>query len=109
MSSQASSQAEDISESTPLLRTLSPIPEPEFLSPEISDGSSPQDVDDVDDPEAPLPKVQMFFLCVARLVEPLSYFGIFPFINQMIFETGNIDEEDVGFYSGLIVSFSFNR
>lgn len=54
--------------------------------------------------DKPLPKKQIFFLCYARLVEPIAYFSIFPFINQMIQETGNIDEKDVGFYSGLIVS-----
>jgi len=54
--------------------------------------------------DRPLPKVQIFLLCYARLVEPLAYFGIFPFINQMIWKTGDIAESDVGFYSGLIVS-----
>jgi len=54
--------------------------------------------------DRPLPKVQIFLLCYARLVEPLAYFGIFPFINQMIWKTGDIAETDVGFYSGLIVS-----
>jgi hypothetical protein len=56
--------------------------------------------------EKPLPKLQIFFLCFARLVEPVSFFCIFPFVNQMIHETG-LDEENVGFYSGLIVPSPF--
>lgn len=55
------------------------------------------------DADKPLPKLQIALLCYARLVEPIAFFSIFPFINQMIEETGNLDEADVGFYSGLIV------
>jgi hypothetical protein len=58
--------------------------------------------------EKPLPKLQIFFLCFARLVDPISFFCIFPFVNQMIYETGNVNEEDVGFYSGLIVVAPFS-
>lgn len=50
-----------------------------------------------------MPKLQIFFLCFARLVDPVSFFCIFPFVNEMIYEMGNVDEADVGFYSGLIV------
>ncbi|KIW42009.1 uncharacterized protein PV06_05599 [Exophiala oligosperma] len=57
---------------------------------------------DVDE-DKPLPKEQIFFLCVARVVEPIAFFSIFPFINQMIRDTG-VAEQDVGFYSGLIES-----
>jgi hypothetical protein len=60
---------------------------------------------DDDDDEKPLPKVQMFLLCFARLIEPAAFFGIFPFINKMIWENGSVEESDVGFYSGLIVCF----
>jgi hypothetical protein len=59
-------------------------------------------VDDGD--EEPLPLGQIALLCFARMVEPIAFFSIFPFINKMIFETGNVRKEDVGFYSGLIVS-----
>ncbi|KKY26481.1 putative major facilitator superfamily transporter [Phaeomoniella chlamydospora] len=59
----------------------------------------------------PLPKVQIFLLCYARLVEPIAFFSIFPFINKMIWENGKergVGEGDVGFYSGLIArAFSF--
>jgi hypothetical protein len=55
--------------------------------------------------DTPLPKNQIILLCFARFIEPLAFFCIFPFINQMIFETGEVAETDVGFYSGLIVCF----
>ena len=51
-----------------------------------------------------LPRTQIFLLCYARLVEPIAFFSIFPFINKMIWETGGLQEADVGFFSGLIVS-----
>lgn len=54
--------------------------------------------------EQPIAWAQIFLLCFARLIEPIAFFSIFPFINQMIRETGNLDERDVGFYSGLIES-----
>lgn len=63
-----------------------------------------KDDEDDDEDDRPLPIGQIFLLCYARLVEPIAFFSIFPFINQMIFETGDLEEVDVGFYSGLIVS-----
>jgi len=58
--------------------------------------------------EKPLPMKQILLLCYARMIEPIAFFGIFPFVNKMIQETGNLAEADVGFYSGLIVSFILN-
>ena len=54
--------------------------------------------------EEKLPKLQMAILCYARVFEPIAFFAIFPIMNQMIFDTGEIREADVGFYSGLIES-----
>jgi hypothetical protein len=68
------------------------------------DGSSFDSRDD-----APLPLTQIFLLCYARLIDPVAYFSIFPFIAKMILDTGGIAEVDVGFYSGLIVSRAFLR
>jgi hypothetical protein len=56
-----------------------------------------------EDEDKPIPWNQIFLLCYARVVEPIAFFAIFPFINKMIYETGNVDVADVGFYSGLIV------
>jgi hypothetical protein len=58
---------------------------------------------DYSEDDTPLPKTQIFLLCYSRLVEPVAFFTIFPFINQMVWETGDMDEADVGFYTGLIV------
>lgn len=51
-----------------------------------------------------MPVGQIILLCYASLVDPIAYFAIFPFINEMIFRTGDLDESDVGFWSGLIES-----
>jgi len=74
---------------------------PAKASPARDDESGPNDNGTEDD--KPLPKDQILFLCFARVVEPIAFFCIFPFINQMIRDTG-VAEEDVGFYSGLIES-----
>ncbi|KAI1505817.1 major facilitator superfamily transporter [Biscogniauxia marginata] len=60
--------------------------------------------DEEDDDNKPLPKLQIFFLCYARLIEPIAFFSIFPYINQMVQENGSLADADVGFYSGLIES-----
>ncbi|KAG8425978.1 hypothetical protein J3459_008577 [Metarhizium acridum] len=52
----------------------------------------------------PLPKVQIALLCYARMMEPIAFFSIFPFIAQMVKRNGNLPDSDVGFYSGLIES-----
>ncbi|KAJ9659076.1 hypothetical protein H2198_003365 [Neophaeococcomyces mojaviensis] len=54
--------------------------------------------------EKPLPKQQVLLLCLARLVEPIAFFSIFPFINQMCAKNGNLPPSDTGFWSGLIES-----
>lgn len=105
------SQSRSTSESTPLLRELSPTPLPSQSTLDVirerdeviceGDGT---EADDGDDGKG-LEGKQIFFLCLARTVEPIAFFGIFPFINQMIFEMG-VRKEDVGFWSGLVVSFS---
>jgi len=60
------------------------------------------------DEAKPFPRTQILLLCFARIVEPIAFFSIFPFVNQMIWETGNVKESDVGFYSGLIVSVALS-
>jgi hypothetical protein len=73
---------------------------PAKASPARDDEGGPDNNDTKDD--KPLPKDQILLLCFARVVEPIAFFCIFPFINQMIRDTG-VAEENVGFYSGLIV------
>ena len=54
--------------------------------------------------EKPLPKLQILVLCYARVVEPIAFFSIFPYINKMVQDNGDVADADVGFYSGLIES-----
>ncbi|KAJ5493365.1 Efflux pump azaK [Penicillium diatomitis] len=68
---------------------------------------SQTDASQGDEPHAedrPLPKTQVLLLCFARVIEPLAFFSIFPYVNQMVQENGSIKDTDVGFYSGLIES-----
>jgi MFS family permease len=54
--------------------------------------------------EKPLPYIQILALCYAALVEPVAYFSIFPYINEMVEKTGRVEVSHVGLYSGLIES-----
>ena len=67
---------------------------------EQADGAG--DEGNVDD--KPLPMRQVAVLCFARWVEPVAFFSIFPYVNKMAQEIGNLPDADVGFYSGLIES-----
>lgn len=71
-----------------------------------NDSATPRgDSDGADDhEEKPLPKAQVLLLCYARVIEPLAFFSIFPYVNQMVQDNGDVADTDVGFYSGLIES-----
>ncbi|KAK5989833.1 Efflux pump azaK [Cladobotryum mycophilum] len=71
-------------------------------SPLLEDGSAP--AKKAAQPSKPLPKMQITLLCFARMMEPIAFFAIFPFIAQMVKRNGNLPDSDVGFYSGLIES-----
>ena len=100
-------------ENTPLLISepaLTSGPEAEIQTANGShvqkpDGNDEDPAGEEEEDDKPLPKLQIALLCFARLIEPMAFFGIFPFVNKMIQETGRLEEADVGFYSGLIVSF----
>ncbi|GAP90943.1 putative major facilitator superfamily transporter protein [Rosellinia necatrix] len=97
-------------ETTPLLAaSLSPIVpagDPEAVlatpTPARAPGSDPSSGRDPD--ARPLPRRQILLLCYARLLEPIAFFSIFPYVNQMVRENGGLAEADMGFYSGLIES-----
>ncbi|KAK7755117.1 hypothetical protein SLS62_002932 [Diatrype stigma] len=89
------------SETTPLLKTpaagpVAPIP--------TAITATSADADAAKGEDKPLPKLQIALLCYARLVEPIAFFSIFPYINQMVQRNGELADTDVGFYSGLIES-----
>lgn len=51
----------------------------------------------------PLPKLQLSIICLIRIVEPICFQVIFPFINQMLLEVGAAkNEEEVGYAAGVV-------
>lgn len=104
-------------EQTPLLATkdVAPTADPVVSSATTLQGSGGSntptaanthhgDDNDDEDDDRPFPKWQVFWLCFARMVEPMAFFSIFPYINQMTRDNGNLANSDVGFYSGLVES-----
>ena len=91
--------ARGVDEDTPLLSGQQAAPTASLLTTESPSSTKPTGSTD-----APLPKIQLMFLCYARMIEPIAFFSIFPFINQMIQDNGQLAAADVGFYSGLIES-----
>ncbi|OSC99918.1 MFS general substrate transporter [Trametes coccinea BRFM310] len=73
---------------------------------EIVQGTAPsaECVDDVK--ETPLPKLQLFILLYLQLAEPITSTVIYPFVNQLVRETGitDGDERKTGYFAGLIES-----
>lgn len=103
-----------VSEETPLLQANSEVIRTHPELEHHSNGTSSTADDEASDSQSsirkddkPLPRAQIFLLCYCRVVEPIAFFSIFPYINQMILATGGVREEDVGFYSGLIVCLLF--
>ncbi|KAK4248176.1 major facilitator superfamily domain-containing protein [Corynascus novoguineensis] len=91
----------DATEQTPLLAAAAadtaPINDAVEHAQHESNGSA-------DDEDKPLPVWQIVALCYARWVEPVAFFSIFPYINEMAQVNGQLAITDVGFYSGLIES-----
>ncbi|ORY33756.1 MFS general substrate transporter [Naematelia encephala] len=68
------------------------------------------DVGDVKAQPTPLDMAQIVLLSFARISEPLTFTILFPFVQQMIVDTGEVAIEDVGYSVGLIeVSFSITQ
>jgi predicted MFS family arabinose efflux permease len=110
----ASSQERVVSEATPLLdtsvgddhsKTTSTNPSNGHVvrSPQTSNGSSPH-ADQAKNEEKPFPRYQILVLCYASMVEPLAFFIIFPYINEMVERVGHQLPENVGFWTGTIES-----
>ncbi len=61
---------------------------------------------DVEVAATPLPKLQLFILLYLQLAEPITSTVIYPFVNQLVRETGitSGDERKTGYFAGLIVS-----
>jgi predicted MFS family arabinose efflux permease len=54
--------------------------------------------------ETPFPRYQILILCYASIVEPVAFFIIFPYINEMVERIGHQLPENVGFWTGTIES-----
>lgn len=54
----------------------------------------------------PVPYYRILPLLIARLAEGMTYTIIFPYINDMIHSFG-VQEQDVGYYAGLVVRISY--
>jgi hypothetical protein len=54
----------------------------------------------------PLPKFQLFIVFLIQFAEPVTASVIYPFINQLVRETGVTggDERKTGYFAGIIVS-----
>jgi hypothetical protein len=53
----------------------------------------------------PIPKLQLATLGLVRLLEPIGFTQLFPYINEMVVNLRLIDDPSkVGFVSGLVVS-----
>ena len=53
----------------------------------------------------PLPKAQLATLCAIRLVDPIAFTQIFPYVNEMMERLHLTDDPNkIGFYSGLVES-----
>ena len=57
----------------------------------------------------PLPKFQLFLVCLIQFAEPPTASVIYPFVNQFVRATGIIqgDDRKTGYYAGVIVSLLF--
>lgn len=52
----------------------------------------------------PIPKLQLAIVCLIRLLEPIGFTQLFPYINEMLVNLNVIDDPSkVGFISGLVV------
>ena len=53
----------------------------------------------------PLPKAQLATLCAVRLVDPIMFTQIFPYVNEMMDHLHVTDDPSkTGLYSGIVVS-----
>lgn len=93
----------DVTEETPLLIAGHIAPDGDTEASAMI-GTTNSDMAKPNAEDKPLPIMQILLLCYARMMEPIAFFSIFPFIAQMVQRNGNIPASDVGFYSGIIES-----
>jgi len=107
-SSSSSSSTIRPSENTPLLGSPTAGPQIGYES----DGSSLESHTILDEEkweaepksDSSSPRLQILLLCFARVMEPLAFTSIFPYIAEMVQRNGDLQVSNIGFYSGLIES-----
>ncbi|KAF8630390.1 hypothetical protein AX15_002946 [Amanita polypyramis BW_CC] len=71
-------------------------------------GDQPDSLIDTRKPSrvTPLPKLQLTALCITRLVDPIAFTQVFPYINEFLASLHLSDEDPsrIGLYSGLVES-----
>ncbi|KAJ7110722.1 major facilitator superfamily domain-containing protein [Mycena crocata] len=73
--------------------------------PLLSNSSTLENQPDAATRITPLPYMQMVALCSVRIVDPIAYSQIFPYINEFLLRMGVTDNPSmIGFYSGLVES-----
>ncbi|PFH50071.1 hypothetical protein AMATHDRAFT_146091 [Amanita thiersii Skay4041] len=61
-------------------------------------------------PSSPLPKRQLAALCATRLVDPVAFTQVFPYINEFLASLHLTDNpSQIGFYSGVESSFAVTQ
>jgi predicted MFS family arabinose efflux permease len=71
--------------------------------PQAPDASLPH-TNQTTDEEKPFPRFQILVLCYASIVDPVAFFIILPYINEMVERVGHQLPENVGFWTGTIES-----
>ncbi|TFY65498.1 hypothetical protein EVG20_g5566 [Dentipellis fragilis] len=85
-------------ESRPLLSTNSPALYDPALEADLQHAAMRKSI-------TPLPKAQLACLCVVRLVDPIAFSQIFPYVNEMMADLHLTDDPSrIGFYSGIVES-----
>ncbi|KAJ7724068.1 major facilitator superfamily domain-containing protein [Mycena maculata] len=82
----------------------SPRPETDESRPLLS-ASASLEAQLVERKITPLPRMQLAALCAVRLVDPIAYSQIFPYVNEFLISLKVTDDPSkIGFYSGLVES-----
>ncbi|KAF9061696.1 major facilitator superfamily domain-containing protein [Rhodocollybia butyracea] len=67
--------------------------------------NDPEDQEPLDKEATPLPMLQLLIVCFIRIMDPISFTQIFPYVNEFItFLKVTDDRSQTGFYSGLVES-----
>jgi hypothetical protein len=103
VSSVESQRGATADEITPLLASTPNDTVAHINNAEILKDSTSTTANDDDYEGPPLDFKQIFWVCFARIADPVAMFCIFPFVPSMV-RSMDIPEEKVGFYTGLIES-----